>query len=150
MTEPFSASFQVGWSQIDFNQHMRNSAFLDLCVDTRVLFFETRGFPAVEFERLQIGPVIFREELDYLRELRLMERVTVTLALSGLSADGRRFQLRSELFAADGQLAGRVNTSGAWFNLVTRKVIVPPEALSAILSASPRTDDFAVLLPRRN
>ena len=148
MTEPFSATFRVGWAQIDFNAHMRNTAYLDLCVDARLMFFERQGFPAAEFERLQIGPVIFRDEVDYLHELRLLERVTVTVALAGLSEDGRRFRLWNELLAPDAQLAGRVVTSGAWLNLATRKVTVPPEALAAVMAAMPRTDDYAVLAPR--
>jgi acyl-CoA thioester hydrolase len=150
MTEPFSATFRVGWSLIDFNNHMRNTAYLELCVDTRLLFFEAHGFPAPEFERLQIGPVIFRDEVDYLHELRLMESVTVTLALAGLSEDGRRFRLRNEFFAPGGEPAGRVISTGAWFSLATRKLIVPPAVLAAAQAAAPHTDDFAVLPPRGN
>jgi acyl-CoA thioester hydrolase len=148
MTEPFSVTFRVGWSQIDFNNHMRNTAYLELCVDRRLLFFEAHGFPTPEFERLQIGPVVFRDVVDYLHELRLMESVAVTLALAGLSEDGRHFRLRNEFFAPGGELAGRVITTGAWFSLATRKLIVPSAALAAAQATMPRTDDYAVLPPR--
>ena len=148
MAEPFAVTFRVGWSQIDANAHMRNTAFLELCVDARLMYFETHGFPAREFERLRVGPVIFRDEVDYLREVRLLESVSVTLALAGLSEDGMRFRLRNEFFGPDGKLAARVTTIGAWLNLSTRKLTAPTEALAAALASLPRSDDYAVLPPR--
>jgi acyl-CoA thioesterase FadM len=33
-------TFRVGWAQTDANAHMRNTAFLDYCVDVRFSFFE--------------------------------------------------------------------------------------------------------------
>ncbi len=148
MSEPFSVTFHVGWAQTDANAHMRNTAYLDLCVDVRFMFFAQHGVPAAEFDRLRVGPVIFRDEVDYLRELRLLDSVRVTLALCGLSEDGSRFRLRDELFAADGTLAARVTTTGAWLNLATRKLIAPPAPIADALAALGRTDDFEVLVPR--
>jgi acyl-CoA thioester hydrolase len=148
MSNPFSLTFRVGWAQIDANGHMRNTAYLELCVDVRLMYFQEHGFPAQEFERLRLGPVIFRDEVDYLRELRLLESVTVTLALAGLSEDGTRFRLRNEFFAPDGKPVARVTTTGAWLDLSARKLTTPPEALAAALSAMGRTDDFEVLPPR--
>jgi len=93
--------------------------------------------------------VTFRAEVDYFHALRLMERVTVTLALAVLSEDGKRFRIRNEFFTADGVLAGRVTSSGAWLNLDTRKLSAPPEALAAAMAATPHSDDFAVLPSRK-
>ena len=145
MPEQFSVTFRVGWAQTDANHHMRNTAFLDLCVDTRFIFFEQHGVPVAEFERPRVGPVVFRDEVDYFRELRLLDSVRMTLALGGLSEDRSRFRLRNELFAADGTLAARVTSTGAWFSLETRKLTAPPEAVAAALAALGRTDDFEVL-----
>jgi acyl-CoA thioester hydrolase len=148
MTGPFTMTFRVGWAQTDANAHMRNTAYIDWCVDSRFAFFEQHGFPASEFDRLRIGPAIFRDEVDYLNELRLMETVTVTLALAGLSEDGIHFRLHNELFCQDGMLAARVRTTGAWFSLATRKLTVPPEGILAALSSGQRTEDFEVIKPR--
>jgi acyl-CoA thioester hydrolase len=146
--QPFSVTFRVGWAQIDANAHMRNTAYLELCVDVHFMYFQEHGFPAREFERLRFGPVIFRDEVDYLRELRMLESVRVTLALAGLSEDGMRFRLRDEFFAPDGKLAARVTITGAWLDLDARKLTVPPEALAAALSAMAHTDDFEILPAR--
>ena len=54
----FERVILVGWAEVDMNGHLRNTAYLDRCVDTRVTFFSEHGFPAVEFSRQQFGPVI--------------------------------------------------------------------------------------------
>jgi acyl-CoA thioester hydrolase len=145
MTAPFQASFQVGWGDMDFNAHMRNTSYLDLSADTRMLYFAANGFAAGEFDRLRIGPVITRDELDYVRELRLLETVTVSLVSVGLSGDGSRFSLRNEFFRDGGKLAARVTSSGGWLDLSARRWTEPPAALRELLEALPRTDDFREL-----
>lgn len=61
--------------------HMRNTAYLDIAAAVRMMYFQEQGFTMREFESLRVGPVIMRDELDYLRELRLLESVKVTLAV---------------------------------------------------------------------
>ena len=50
---------------MDFNGHMRNSAYLDLCSDTRLRFFEENGFSAGRFAELGFGPAIMSDEIRY-------------------------------------------------------------------------------------
>ncbi len=33
--KPFQCELRVGWAHVDFNQHMGNSAYLDLATDSR-------------------------------------------------------------------------------------------------------------------
>lgn len=142
---PFTRTFHVRWADMDFNAHMKNTAYLDLCPDVRMMFFAENGFPMREFERLRIGPVIQRDELDYYRELRLLESVTVDLVLAGLSEDGSRFRLRNHFVREDGKTVARVTSTGGWLDLDARKLTTPPEALLRALLAMPRSDDFETL-----
>lgn len=145
MTELFSRELRVGWGQLDSNGHMRNTAFLDMAVDVRMLHFEAQGFSLRDFERLRVGPVVRRDEIEYFREFRLLEPVTITLALAGVSEDGSRFRLRNEFFRADGQRAARLTTLGGWLDLANRRLTAPPAPLAAAVLALVRTDDFATL-----
>ncbi|MGF6597255.1 acyl-CoA thioesterase FadM [Paraburkholderia sp. GAS448] len=43
---------------------------------------------------LRVGPVVMKGEIDYFRELHLLDRMTVRLTLAGLSDDGSRMVLR--------------------------------------------------------
>ncbi len=72
----------------------------------------------------------------------------VPIGCAGCGEDGRRFRLRNEFFAPDGQLAARVSTTGGWLNLAARKLTAPPEAVAAALAALARSDDYVVLPPR--
>jgi acyl-CoA thioester hydrolase len=86
----FERVFRAGWGDMDFNSHMRNTAYLDKSADLRMMYFAENGFPMAEFLRLRMGPVILRDELDYYREIGLLDEIRVTLELAELSADGSR------------------------------------------------------------
>jgi acyl-CoA thioester hydrolase len=142
---PFEKSFQVAWAHLDANGHMANTAYLDICVDVRFSYFSSQGFAPGEFARQRLGPVVRRDEVDYYRELHMLDTIRVTLAMSGLSEDASRFRLRNEIFRADGQLAARVTSHGGWLDLDARKLTAPPEGLANALRDLARTDDFEVL-----
>jgi acyl-CoA thioester hydrolase len=138
----FTRRFHVRWGDMDFNAHMRNTAYLDLAADVRMLYFQQSGFTMREFERLGVGPVVLKDEVEYLRELRLLDPVEVTLALAGVSADGARFRLRNEFATPEGTLVARVTSTGGWLDWRTRKRTPPPVELSAAMMALARTADF--------
>lgn len=142
MTDLFIRTFHVGWAHLDSNAHMANTAFLDVCVDVRFMFFASKGFSPKDFERLRFGPVVQRDEIDYLRELRLLEPFTVNLALAGMSGDASRFRIRNEFFREDGKIAARVTTLGGWLNLEIRKLTAPPPELLDVFASLSRTGDF--------
>src|SRR5262245_22087321 len=129
---------------MDFNAHMRNTAFLDKSADVRLRLFREQGFSSEEFHRLRIGPVIRKDELEYFKEVRLMEEMRVTLAAAGLAEDGSRFRLRNEFWLGE-KLAARVTSEGGWLDLDKRKLVVPPERLADALKRLARTDDFGAL-----
>jgi acyl-CoA thioester hydrolase len=95
--------------------------------------------------RRTLGPVILRDELEYFKEVRLLEPLRVTLAIAGLSADGSRFSMRNEFWRPEGKLAARVNSFAGWLDLSARRLVVPPETLLDALRSLPETDDFQVL-----
>lgn len=130
---------------MDANAHMANVAYLNKCVDARMSFFTQNGFPATEFARRRIGPVVRRDEIEYFREVALMEPITVTLALGGCAPDGSRFRLVNEVLRADGKVAARVRTEGGWLDLSARKLIAPPPELMAALQKLPHSGDFECL-----
>ena len=135
----------AGWGDMDFNSHMRNTAFLDKSADVRMLFFAENGFPMEEFVRLGIGPVIMKDEIEYLREVRLLEKIEIGLAVAGASDDGSRFLLRNEFRLTDGRLAATVTSLGGWLDLKRRKLIAPPASLLESMRRIDRTDDFTSL-----
>jgi len=141
----YSRSFIAGWGDMDFNSHMRNTAFLDRAADVRMMFFAENGFSMREFLTRRTGPVIMKDELEYFRELELLQEFSVTLAMAGLAPDGSRFLMRNDILTPEGKLCARVTSAGGWLDLATRRLVAPPPELLGALSSLQRTDDFTTL-----
>ena len=141
----YSKTLYAGWADMDFNAHMKNTAYLDKAADVRQMFLIEHGFPVAEFRRLRVGPVVMKDELEYFKEVQLQEQIAVTYALAGHAPDGSRFVLRHEIFRADGKLSARVTSTGGWLHLDERKLIVPPPALLEAMDALEKTADFVEL-----
>ncbi|MCX7042299.1 MAG: thioesterase family protein [Gammaproteobacteria bacterium] len=141
----YSKTLYAGWADMDFNSHMKNTAYLDKTADVRQMFLMEHGFPMEEFSRLRIGPVIKKDEVEYFSEVGLQQHIKVTYALAGHSLDGSRFLLRHEIFRPDGKLSARVTSTGGWLDLDARKLIAPPSALLAAMNSLEKTDDFVEL-----
>jgi acyl-CoA thioester hydrolase len=141
----YTKKLYAGWADMDFNSHMKNTAYLDKAADVRQMFLIEHGFPVEEFLRLRIGPVVMKDEVEYFKEVGLQQEITVTYALAGHAPDGSRFLLRHEIFRSDGKLAARVTSVGGWLNLVERKLVAPPPTLLAAMNSLEKTSDFTVL-----
>ena len=142
---PFERTFMVAWEHLDTIGHMANTAYLDLAVNARFLYFESQGFPPGEFAKAGIGPVVRRDEVDYYRELRMLQSVRVSLLIGGLSDDASRFRLVNEFRREDGELCARLTSEGGWLDLKARKLVAPPEKLAQTLQALERAHGFEAL-----
>jgi acyl-CoA thioester hydrolase len=143
----FERSFIAGWGDMDFNSHMRNTAFLDKSGDLRLMFFASCGFPISEFQRLRLGPLAMKDELEYRREFNLHDEVRATLKLAGLRDDGSRVMWRNDFYRGD-TLAAQVTTLSGWLDLGQRTLVPPPLALLDAIRDLPHSDDFTVLPDR--
>jgi acyl-CoA thioester hydrolase len=141
----YAKEFLAGWRTMDFNGHLANTAYLDLAADVRLAFFAEHGFPPAEFRRLGLGPVIRKDELEYFREVGLLETLTVTYVALAMSGDGARFVVENEIWLPTGVRAATVRSTGGWLDLHARKLVAPPAALLAALRQVPRSPDFAEL-----
>jgi acyl-CoA thioester hydrolase len=148
VTETFERVFHVRWGDMDFNAHMKNTAYLDMSGDVRMMYFVEQGFSMREFERLKMGPVVMRDELEYFREMRLLESIKVNLLVAGLSNDASRFIFRNEFFREDGKIVSRVTSTGGWLGHVERRLVAPPDQLANVILKLKRSDDFRELEPR--
>ena len=143
-TPVFERTLIAGWGDMDFNAHMRNTAYLDKSADVRLMYFAECGFAQSEFMALRLGPVVMKDEVEYIREVHLLDPVQVTLSLSGLSDDGSRMMLRNA-FYRQGKPSARVTTTAGWFDLNQRKLVCPPLRLLQALRELGRSEDFRVL-----
>jgi acyl-CoA thioester hydrolase len=108
-----------------------------------MMYFSENGFFMQEFMRLRLGPVIMRDELDYYREVSLLEELRAALELAALAADGSRFAIQNSfLRRLGGQRVARVKSTGGWLDLTARKLVAPPEGLLTARQRAPRSEEF--------
>ena len=133
---------QVLWSQIDANVHLRHSAYADFCAQARSNMLNHLGLSLQEFNRRKIGPILFREELNYLREVGLDERIKISVEITKFNLQNSRFSFRHVIYKENGVKAAIVLVDGAWMNIVERKLTNIPDDWMNIIDKIPKSDDY--------
>nr|WP_297306232.1 acyl-CoA thioesterase [uncultured Flavobacterium sp.] len=133
---------QVLWSQIDANGHVRHSAYSDLCTQARSNMMKEIGFSMQEFAKHKIGPILFREETIFLKEVRMDEEVYVKVLMTNFNEENHRFTITHELYNSKNLKCAIVNVEGAWMDLVARKLTLIPKTLLPLIEFIPKSEDF--------
>jgi acyl-CoA thioester hydrolase len=141
VTDVFSRDYLAQWGDMDFNQHMANSAFLDYASNTRMLFLESQGVTVGTLMERQIGPVTIEDTITYRREIRMLERFTVDYRIVAHRPDFRRARIRNAI-STDAGACATVETTVVWVDLAERRPIRPPADICAAFAALAHTDDF--------
>ncbi|GAB3634896.1 hypothetical protein GCM10027422_04860 [Hymenobacter arcticus] len=127
-------AYIVRWAELDPNGHMRHSAYADFAADQRVQWLATIGYDIRRFAELRLGPILFREETKFLKELHGGERIRVEGRVTAAAPDGSRWTILHTIYKADGRVAATVEVDGAWLDLDRRKLTVPPTDLAQALA----------------
>jgi acyl-CoA thioester hydrolase len=141
----FSIPIQIRWSDIDQNRHLRHSVYYDYGAMARIEFLNSHGLTSAEFEKIHMGPILFREEAIFKREIKFGDSVSVDVELVKVSADYSRWSMRHNFLKPDGTLSAIINIDGAWINIIERKLAVPTLFIQTIFSELPKAKDFSVL-----
>lgn len=136
---------KIMWSQVDANMHLRHSAYADFAAQARIEILEILGFNSDVFIKNKIGPILFREELIYLKELRPNDSIHITCVLTKLNTDGSRWSFKQEIFRNDGVKAAIVNVDGAWIDTEKRKLTGLTNDLNEAFSKVPKDENFEQL-----
>lgn len=138
----YSKTYEVKWADIDPNRHMRHSVYNDYAAQTRVSIFSDYGLSINKIARLGYGPILFREETKFLREIILLEKITVTCKLTAMRRNGSRWSFSHEILKEDGTKAAAIFVDGAWLDLTIRKLGVPTADLLEVMNQLPKAETF--------
>ena len=142
---------EVMWSQVDANRHLRHSAYADFAAQARLKLLEKIGFTSILLEKLKIGPILFREELIYLREIQPSDTVKVTCVMTKCRKDGSRWSFNQEVYRGDGVKAAQINVDGAWVDMLKRKLAGLPSEWAEAFLHIPKSNDFILEeIPEKN
>ncbi len=140
----FRMSVGLRWADLDPNGHVRHSVYYDWGAMVRITYLEGKGVGLAWMAASAIGPVLFREEARFLRELRLGDQLEIDLRLAASSADGRKWRMRHQILRG-AELAATIEVDGAWLDLRARKIVVPPADIVRAFADVARTEDFTTL-----
>lgn len=93
-------------------------------------------------EAEQFGPVLFREEAVFRREVRPGDQIFINLLVTKMRRDFSRFSFRHEITKADGALCAVMNIDGAWIDTKLRKLTLPPTKVRDVFETLPKSADF--------
>ena len=141
----FKKQFQSIWANLDPNGHMRHTAYNDYAAQLRLSYFEEHGFPFHKLMDMHIGPILFREETKFLKEIRMGEKLEVDLSVSKCRRDGTKWTFIHRVLKLDGSVSAIIEVDGAWLDLQKRRVTVPPREIIDLVVNIPKTDDFTWL-----
>lgn len=140
--DSFTRDIQVRWSDLDPNVHLRHSVYYDWGATCRIEFLHASGLTAGLMTELQFGPILFREECVFRKEIRLGDKVSINLRLLKSRRDYSRWSIKHEILKNGDTISAIIVVDGAWLDTVKRKLAAPPEQVSGVFSQMPLADEF--------
>ncbi len=144
--ETFTKEISIRWSDLDPNFHVRHSAYYDFGAQHRIEILEQLGLTMKVMQEQHFGPVLFREECVFRREIRLNSRVFISTKIGKIKADASRWTIVHELKNENDDLFATLSVDGAWIDTKLRKIANPtPQIAAEVMNSFPRTVDFTQL-----
>ncbi|MBC7946429.1 MAG: thioesterase family protein [Chitinophagaceae bacterium] len=138
----FVKEVQVRWSDLDPNVHLRHTVYYDWGALSRIEFLYAQGLTAKVMEEFHFGPILFREECVFRKEIRFGDRVTISLNLISARRDYSRWSIQHHIMKNDDTLSAVLTVDGAWLDLVQRKLAAPPGKVGEVFSKMPVGEGF--------
>jgi acyl-CoA thioester hydrolase len=140
--ENFSMEMQVRWADLDPNFHLRHSVYYDWGASCRIEFLAKLGFTGEIMQRFQVGPIIFREECIFRKEIRMSDKVSIDLKTIAAKKNYSRFSMQHTIRKNGDIVSAILTVDIAWLDMQRRKLAVLPDELQQLLNKSPIADDF--------
>lgn len=138
----FSKKVEVRWSDLDPNFHLRHSVYYDFGAFVRIAFLESVGLNLQVFSQKHFGPVLFREECIFKREIFFGDQLCITASLLKARHDYSRWTIVHEVWKNNDILAANITIDGAWIDTIKRKLYLPDESIQGMFSKVPKHQDF--------
>ncbi len=143
--ESFVKEIQIRWSDLDPNVHLRHSVYYDWGAFCRVAFLDQQGLTTELMHRLRVGPILFREECVFRKEVRLGDQVTISLEVIKAKHDYSRWSIQHSIKKNGDTVAAILTVDGAWLDIVQRKLSTPPKEVHDVFSKMPVGEGFVWL-----
>lgn len=140
--ESYTKHPEVRWADLDPNFHMLHSKYYDLGAYVRMCFLTEHGVTAAAMQAEQLGPILFREECVFKREIKFGDHLTIDFVMLRAKRDGSRWSMQHHITINNETLAAVITVDGAWMNTTKRKLASPPPAFAEAFNKIPRAENF--------
>ena len=138
----FSKQLSFRWSDLDPNFHLRHSTYYDFGAQHRIEILEELGLTLNVMQKEHIGPVLFREECVFRKEINLSDVIIMQTKMAKMNDDASRWSIVHE-FYRESVLCSVITVDGAWMDTKIRKLASPtPQIIIDALNIFPKTTDF--------
>ena len=137
----YQKKIELRWSDLDPNFHLRHSAYYDFGAYIRISYFNDHGLSNQVLIDNHFGPILFREECVFRKELKMNDELTINLEVVKARKDLSRWTIQHQ-FLRNGQLAAVLTVDGAWIDTQLRKLTNIPDQYKHILESMPRAENF--------
>jgi acyl-CoA thioester hydrolase len=144
----YSIPLNIRWADIDANRHLRHSVYYDFAASMRMNYLNSNGLTTEKLMEWQVGPILFREEAIFKREVKLEDKVQIDVHLFKSMPDFSRWSLRHHVTKPDGTVCTIITVDGAWMDLVKRKLTVPNDFIKSIFDSFPKAEGFEWMTPK--
>lgn len=141
----YSKAVEIRWSDLDPNFHLRHSVYYDFGAFIRMTFLTEVGLSTDVLMQNQLGPILFREECLFKREIHFKDVVTINLVLKQCTATYSRWTMQHELIKNGDIVAAIITVDGAWMDTAKRRLTVPPAFVTPAMEKIPRAVDFKLM-----
>ena len=138
----FNRSIQLRWSDLDPNFHIRHSVYYDWGAFCRIEFLNEFGLTSQVMKELDFGPILFREECIFRKEIRSGDLVMISLEITKSKSDFSRWSIRHNISKDTGILCAILTVDGAWMDVTKRKLASPPEKVHDVFELMPKAQEF--------
>jgi len=140
--ESIMKEVQIRWSDLDPNFHLRHSVYYDWGALSRIEFLYAHGLTAELMNKLHFGPILFREECVFKKEIRLGDRIRIGLKLLKGKRDYSRWTIQHDIIKGDDIVSAILTVDGAWLDTNKRKLATPPSQVTEVFSKMPYGENF--------
>lgn len=140
--DPILKYIEVRWADLDPNFHVRHSVYYDYGATSRIDFLQQQGLTAQFMQQYAFGPIIFREECVFKKEIRLNDVVSIDIRLTKATPDLAKWTIKHNIYKAGNILSAILTIDGAWIDVVKRKLTLPPKEAIQAFHNMPRHEAF--------
>jgi acyl-CoA thioester hydrolase len=142
MSKNYNIPIQIRSADIDANNHLRHSVYYDYGALARIQFMSEKGLTMKRLEEIRFGPVIFREEAQFKKEIHFHDKIFIDVRALNARKDFARWTLQHYITKVDGTLCTIITLDGSWIDLDKRKIAIPTPEVANVFDAMPKDEKF--------